>query len=283
MAPPHETSLEDERLEEAAESCQNPRDLSRTRRLLFVVGACIAAFAVIYGNSIHMASIPGIIEGFGVSTTVGISPISIYFLDQIISPPITTSFSEFFGRKWIMRLSIPLALLFTGLGYAAKNFQVLAVCRFLSSLAISPAGTVSVGIVNDLWDVSLSKTGTFLDPIVALINLFPAAIGPSTGAALVATTSDWRRTFWLNAIVLVVIVLLTAPVPETYQPYGIKAHNKKNGTNAAAPGLQENHAPGIHPSSPHAPHITRLRYPAGHPLPDFSRPKNRASPSIMIS
>jgi MFS family permease len=184
----------------------------------------------IYGNSIYVASIPGVIQRFDVSTTVGISPISIYCLGQTIGPPITTSFSEFFGRKWIMRLSIPLALVFTVVGGAAKNFETLAVCRFLSSLAISPAGTVCVGIVNDLWDVTLSKTGTFLALIVALMNLLPAAIGPSTGAALVATTGDWRWTFWLNAIVLGVIVLLTFPVPETYQPYRVKACNKKNGT-----------------------------------------------------
>ncbi|KAL4861652.1 major facilitator superfamily domain-containing protein, partial [Aspergillus spectabilis] len=233
MASPHDIPLEAKWPTKAAENCQNPRDWSRTRRLLFVAGACIAPFAVIYGNSIYVASIPGVIEQFGVSTTVAISPISIYCLGQTIGPPITTSFSEFFGRKWIMRLSIPLALLFTGLGGAAKNFETLAVCRFLSSLAIAPAGTVSVGIVNDLWDVALSKTGTFLALMVALMNLLPAAIGPSTGAALVATTDDWRWTFWLNAIVLGVIVLLTFPVPETYQPYRVKAHNKKNGTPTA--------------------------------------------------
>ncbi|KAL6233058.1 hypothetical protein BDW75DRAFT_232285 [Aspergillus navahoensis] len=231
MASHRDIPLEAER-SKVAESCQNPRDWSRTRRLLFVVGACIAPFAVIYGNSIYVASIPGVMEKFDVSTTVAISPISIYCLGQTIGPPITTSFSEFFGRKWIMRLSIPIALLFTGLGGAAKNFETLAVCRFLSSVAISPAGTVSVGIVNDLWDVALSKTGTFLALIVALMNLLPAAIGPSTGAALVATTGDWRWTFWLNAIVLGAIVLLTFPVPETYQPYRLKAHNKKNGTTA---------------------------------------------------
>ncbi|KAL3485876.1 major facilitator superfamily domain-containing protein [Aspergillus germanicus] len=214
------------------EQCDNPREWSRARRLLFVFGACVAPFAVIYGNSIYVASIPGVIQRFEVSTTVGISPISIYCLGQTIGPPITTSFSEFFGRKWIMRLSIPLALIFTVVGGAAKNFETLAVCRFLSSLAISPAGTVCVGIVNDLWDVALSKTGTFLALIVALMNLLPAAIGPSTGAALVATTGDWRWTFWLNAIVLGFIVLLTFPVPETYQPYRVKAHNKRNGTTA---------------------------------------------------
>ncbi|KAL2813018.1 major facilitator superfamily domain-containing protein [Aspergillus granulosus] len=232
MALSHCILLNEERLKRRSEGCQNPRDWSRTRRLLFVIGACVAPFAVIYGNSIYVASIRGVIEKFDVSTTVAISPISIYCLGQTIGPPITTSFSEFFGRKWIMRLSIPMALLFTGLGGAAKNFETLAVCRFLSSLAISPAGTVSVGIVNDLWDVSLSKTGTFLALIVALMNLLPAAIGPSTGASLVATTGDWRWTFWLNAIVLGVIALLTFPVPETYQPYRLKAHNKKNGNPA---------------------------------------------------
>ncbi|RDW64517.1 uncharacterized protein DSM5745_09928 [Aspergillus mulundensis] len=133
-----------------------------------------------------------------------------------------------------MRLFIPLALLFTALGGAAKNFETLAVCRFLASLAISPAGTVSVGIVNNLWDVALFKTGTMLALTVALMNLLPAAIGPSTGAALVATTGDWRWTFWLNAIVLGAIMLLTFPVPETYQPYRLKMHNKKTGEGTAA-------------------------------------------------
>ncbi|KAL2783045.1 major facilitator superfamily domain-containing protein [Aspergillus keveii] len=64
------------------------------------------------------------------------------------------------------------------------------------------------------------------------MNLLPAAIGPSTGAALVATTGDWRWTFWLNAIILGFIVLLTFPVPETYQYYRVKAYNRRNGTAA---------------------------------------------------
>ncbi|CAG8888674.1 unnamed protein product [Penicillium egyptiacum] len=213
--------------------CENPRDWPRARRFIFVVGACIAPFAMIYGNSIYVASIPGVIERFGVSTTLAISPISFYCLGQIIGPPIAASFSEFFGRKWIMRISIPMALLFTALGGAAKNFETLVIYRFLSSLAISPAGTVSVGIVNDLWDVALSKTGTLLALTVALMNLLPAAIGSSTGAALVTLTDDWRWTFWLNAILLGGIVLLTFPVPETYHLYLAKKHNKNKGASVS--------------------------------------------------
>jgi MFS family permease len=183
----------------------------------------------IYGNSIYVASIPGVIQKFEVSTTLAISPISLYCLGQVIGPPIAASFSEFFGRKWIMRISILLALVFTAIGGAASNFGTLAACRFLASLAIAPAGTICVGILNDLWDVALSKTGTLLALIVALMNLLPAAIGPSTGAALVSSTDDWRWTFWLNAIILGAIILLTFPVPETYHPYRLKTSNKKKG------------------------------------------------------
>ncbi|KAJ5363611.1 MFS general substrate transporter [Penicillium cataractarum] len=182
----------------------------------------------IYGNSIYVPSIPGVIQKFGVSTTLAISPISFYCLGQVLGPPITASLSEFFGRKWIMRVSIPTALLFTAIGGSAKNFETLVICRFLSSLAISPAGTVSVGIVNDMWDVALSKTGTLLALVIALMNLLPAAIGPSTGAALVATTDDWRWTFWLNAILLAFIVLLTFPVPETYYPFIAKKNTTRD-------------------------------------------------------
>jgi MFS family permease len=169
-----------------------------------------------------VASIPGVIKTFEVSTTLAISPISLYCLGQVIGPSVATAFSEIFGRQWIMRISIVMALVFTAVSGASTNFATLAVCRFLASLAIAPAGTVCVGILNDLWDVALSKTGTLFALIVALSNLLPAAIGPSTGAALVSSINDWRWTFWLNAIILGVVMLLTFPVPETYHPYRVK-------------------------------------------------------------
>ncbi|KAL3451724.1 major facilitator superfamily domain-containing protein [Aspergillus insuetus] len=218
--------------DEGMQESQDPRSWSYARRLLFVTGPCFAPFAVIYGNSIYVASIPGVIREFEVSTTLAILPISLYCLGQVIGPPIVASFSEFFGRKWIMQLSILMALVFTAIGGSANNFGTLAACRFLASLAIAPAGTICVGILNDLWDVALSKIGTILALIVAMMNLLPAAIGPSTGAALVASTGDWRWTFWLNAIILGAIILLIFPVPETYQPYRLKKFNKKMGAPA---------------------------------------------------
>ena len=127
-----------------------------------------------------------------------------------------------------MRISVPTALLFTAIAGSAKNFETLAVCRFIASFAISPAATVSVGFLNDLWDVALSKTGTLLALICALMKILPSAMGPSTGAALVQRTGDCRWTFWLNAIFLGFIVLLTFPILETHYPYITKKHAKKD-------------------------------------------------------
>lgn len=97
----------------------------------------------------------------------------------------------------------------------AHNFATLAVARTLASFAISPCVTIAAGVINDLWDVRTERTGTAVMVLFASSLVWATEVGPLTSAAIVATTSDWRWTFYLTAILLGVC-LPTLLIPETF-------------------------------------------------------------------
>jgi MFS family permease len=173
-----------------------------------------------------VASVPGVTERFKLSTTLAVSPITFYALGQVIGPAITTSASELFGRRIVLQISACTALLFTiGAGWT-QNFPTLVVLRFLASVAVSPCPTVSLGMINDLWDISVSKIGAFMLLIAALASVIPAALGLVVGAPIVQAR-DWRWTFWVTAILLGFSLLAILPIPETYRPEIMRTQAKK--------------------------------------------------------
>lgn len=99
----------------------------------------------------------------------------------------------------------------------AQNFTTLAVARTLASFAISPCVTIAAGVLNDLWDVRTDKTGTVVMIIFASSIVWASSVGPLVSASIVATTGDWRWTFYLTTILLGVC-FPTLLIPETFAP-----------------------------------------------------------------
>lgn len=103
---------------------------------------------------------PGVMVSFGVSKTLATVPISCYSTGLGIGALFSTAFSEVFGRRIVYRVTAPLAFTFTLLGGCAPNFVTVAIARVLAGLFASPCLTVGGGIISDVWNISLEKTGT---------------------------------------------------------------------------------------------------------------------------
>jgi len=112
------------------------------------------------------------------------------------------------------------------MGAEAKNFATLAVARMLAGIFSGPCATVGVGILNDLWDLSLEKTGTMFTVFYALFLILAIQVGPMASGALLDHHS-WRWTFWVSVILLGFLVIVIIFFPETYEPQILKNRAKK--------------------------------------------------------
>lgn len=173
-----------------------------------------------------MAAIPSIIQDFQVDSTLAISPITFYTLGLALGPIISAAVSEVYGRRIVYCVSLPLAIAFNVVAGSTSTFRTLAVARFLASVAGSPMVTITIGTLNDLWDIVNDKTGTFLAGLFAASIIWAPELGPLIGASLVKDTENWRWTFWITVIMLgfSCVVLLC---PETFGPEILRRREKK--------------------------------------------------------
>jgi MFS family permease len=164
-------------------------------------------------------------EDFNISTTLAISPTSLYGYGLAIGSLFATAASESFGRRIVYQVTIPLSLVFTILGGSAQNFVTLAVARFLAGIFSGPCLTVGVGVLNDLWNVSLDKTGTAFAVLYALFSIYATQIGPMASGSVMESRS-WRWTFWLSAILTGLMAVSAFLLPETYVPEILRSQAK---------------------------------------------------------
>jgi MFS family permease len=122
---------------------------------------------------------------------------------------------------------MPLSLIFTVVGGSAKTFATIAVARSLSGIFAGPSLSVGAGVINDLWDVSLEKSGTAFALLFAFMNIWATNCGPMASAALIAHHS-WRWVFWCPAILIGITAVAAFSIPETYMPQILRNRAKRN-------------------------------------------------------
>jgi len=71
--------------------------------------------------------------------------------------------------------------------------------------------------MNDLWNISLDKTGTMLGLFYPLMIIYATQVGPMVSGSLLLHHS-WRWTFWLSAIMMGNLSVAAFLIPETYAP-----------------------------------------------------------------
>ncbi len=169
------------------------------------------------GTPIYVAAIPLIEAQFQISSILAISPTSLYAYGLGIGALVATAACETYGRAIVLRISIPLAFGSTILCATSKRFLTLALARTLAGLFSGPCLTVGVGIINDLWDCSLEKTGTGFAVLFVMFAIWATQVGPMASAAIVEF-SDWTYLFWIPAMFLLAMTICAFYMPETYRP-----------------------------------------------------------------
>ena len=80
--------------------------------------------------------------------------------------------------------------------------------------------------MNDLWNLSLEKTGTTFGLLYALGVMYATQTGPMISGSLL-TYHSWRWTFWLLAILMGTLSVVAFLIPETYAPEILRSRAKK--------------------------------------------------------
>lgn len=178
------------------------------------------------GTPIYIAAVPSIAVKFDVNTTLAILPISLYAYGLGVGALFATAASEIFGRAIVYKVTIPLSLTFTIICATSHNYSTLVAARFLSGTLAGPCVSLGGGAMNDLWNISLEKTGTTFGLLYALGVMYATQIGPMMSGSLM-TYHSWHWTFWSLAIMFGCLSVLAFLIPETYGPELLRRRARK--------------------------------------------------------
>ena len=187
------------------------------------------------GTPIYIAAVPYIQRELKISQTLAILPFSLYSWAVGFGALFGTAACEIYGRPIIYQFTIPISLIFTIVGAAATNFTVIAIARAFAGLASGPCLTVGAGVLNDVWDVSLEKTGTMFAFFYVLTIIWATQTAPMISAALMKYHS-WHWTFWVSVIMIAAVLVCSIFLPETYHPQIRRARAQKLGLQVPSRG-----------------------------------------------
>jgi MFS family permease len=169
-------------------------------------------------NSAYVASVYGVQQEFGVSTTVSLLGISLYSIGFAIGPALGSTASELWGRSWIIKGSLLLCLIFTVVSGSATTFRTMIVARTIAGIIGSASVTPLIGVCNDLYSKDQYAKRDTLVSLYAIAMAWASTLGPTAAEAVVTSHDDnWRWTFWMVAILIGVSFLLLLPMPETHK------------------------------------------------------------------
>lgn len=164
-------------------------------------------------------------EEFHVTNSVALLPVTVYNVGLALGP-IFGALSESYGRRIMYIVSITGALVFTVVGTSTATFYVIVLARFLASLCGAPMITVTMGTVNDLWDVKISRVGARLNALLTAIAIWGTEIGSPIGEFILTQVHDWRWIFRSIAILFSVSSLICL-CPETHGTEIIRCRRRK--------------------------------------------------------
>lgn len=165
-----------------------------------------------FGSPIYYPALQ-ILEGyFHIDQELVNVSVVVYMVFQGLSPTFFAAFADKYGRRPVLLVCL---VIFIGasIGLAVSNsYALILVLRCIQSAGISPAISISCGVIGDYtlrhergWYVGLT-TG---------FTLMGQAFGSLIGAGLIAGF-DWRAIFWFLAIGGgVVLILDSLLLPET--------------------------------------------------------------------
>ncbi|CEI69908.1 hypothetical protein FVEN_g7230 [Fusarium venenatum] len=197
---------------------ENPRNWSKAYRYWIVVCVSYSTWVVVLYSTCYTASVSGLAEEFGVSTTVTTLGLTTYLLGLAVGSLIVAPLSELYGRQKVYIVCLlAWALLILPCALATSLTEIIVV-RFFGAAFGAAMISNSPGTIVDITDP---------DHLAAAMSMWSIAPlnGPSTGPIIggfVFQYLGWRWDAWIPLILGGAGVLMMLTVKETYHPAILK-------------------------------------------------------------
>ncbi|GAT21205.1 MFS transporter [Aspergillus luchuensis] len=140
----------------------NPHAMTSKRKWIIVSLVSTMTVCVCVTSSLYTATYNQIMAEFNCSRTVATLGLSFYIAGLGWGPLVMSPLSEFYGRRPIYLVSLPLYIVFLIPCAAAHNIQTMLVARFLDGLAGAAFTSVAGATVGDMYTKSTLHTPMLL-------------------------------------------------------------------------------------------------------------------------
>ncbi|KAK1759207.1 major facilitator superfamily domain-containing protein [Echria macrotheca] len=186
-----------------------------------------------FNTTLYSNGIDGISHEFGVSKQAARVGAAIFLVTYAFGCELWAPWSEEFGRKPILQLSLLLVNIWCLPVALARNFATILVGRALGGLSLA-GGSVTLGMIADIYEPDEQQ---FAVAYIVFSSVGGSIIGPIIGG-FVEAYLDWRWTIWIQLIFggFVQIVHLLF-VPETRATILLDRIAKKRRASGQSPNV----------------------------------------------
>lgn len=156
-------------------------------------------------SNICLPSFPCIAKNFSVPTKYVKLSSAVYMFSFGISQIVNGFFSDKFGRRTIVTLSLIIATFGSIICIISKTFILFCLARVIQGIGIGACSTISKAIQRDIFkEENLSKFASYNGIITGIIFIFI----PLTGGYISHLTGSWEANFILSSILLIISALM---------------------------------------------------------------------------
>ncbi|KAK5658334.1 hypothetical protein OQA88_2310 [Cercophora sp. LCS_1] len=148
-----------------------------------------------FNTSLYSNGLNGISQEFGVSAQAARVGAAIFLVTYAFGCELWAPWSEEFGRKPILQLSLGLVNIWCLPVALAPNFATLLVGRALGGLS-SAGGSVTLGMIADVFEPDEQQ---YAVAYIVFSSVGGSILGPIIGG-FVEAYLDWRWTIWIQLI-----------------------------------------------------------------------------------
>ncbi|KAK3984065.1 putative MFS transporter [Cladorrhinum sp. PSN332] len=186
-----------------------------------------------FNTSLYSNGVGGISEQFGVSAQAARAGAAIFLIAYAFGCELWAPWSEEFGRKPILQLSLGLVNIWCLPVALAPNFGSLLVGRALGGLS-SAGGSVTLGMIADIFEPDNQQ---YAVAYIVFSSVGGSILGPIVGG-FVEVFLDWKWTIWIQLIFGVFVQILHLLfVPETRTTILLDRIAQKRRRSGKAPNL----------------------------------------------
>ena len=197
--------LDDGRIEITEEDCYDELGFSfpvwKKWTILSVI--FIVQVSMNFNTSLYSNALKGISKEFGVSAQAARCGAMIFLVLYAFGCELWAPWSEEFGRKPILQLSLLLVNIWQLPVALAPNFASVMVGRALGGLS-SAGGSVTLGMIADMWE---SDNQQFAVAFVVFSSVGGSVLGPVVGG-FSEKFLDWRWSIWIQVRQIILLRLL---------------------------------------------------------------------------